>query len=293
MRRLRSLLLVLPLAIAVGCQSTAVQIVGKNRPKRYNAIVSLSPSTTEIVASMAYSAKLVGRTAADNYPMSVAKVTVVASVKPDYEMIATLKPDMVLYDADLYGPSDIEKIKALGADTWVMDAKTVDSYLDQVRRLGSMLAAETNTASYVDKVYGARSTAQAEAKEPKPKVAIILPGQGTEHMIAGANSFYADVLKSVGATVVGPEAEKFVNVNPEWFISQNPDAIVIGVNKADPPSANEAVMSLLKDPRFKNVNAISKKQIIAIDQDVLLRRGWRVDKLIDGLRQGLASTGGK
>ena len=293
MRRLRSLLFALPLVIAVGCQTTAVQIGGKNRPKRYNAVVSLSPSTTEIVASMAYTAHLVGRTAADNFPMSVAKVTVVASVKPDYEMIATLKPDLVLYDADLYGPSDIEKIKALGAETWVMDAKTVDSYLDEVRRLASMLAAETNAASYVDKVYGARSTALAEAKDPQPKVAIIRPGQGTEHMIAGANSFYADVLKSVGATVVGPEAEKFVNVNPEWFISQNPDAIVIGVNKADPPSANEAVAALLKDARFKNVNAIAKKQIIAIDQDVLLRRGWRVDKLIEGLHQALATTGGK
>ena len=293
MRRLRSLFLALPLALLVGCQSTAVQIGGKTRPKRYSAVVSLSPSTTEIVADMAYTAHLVGRTSADNYPLSAQKVAVVASTKPDYEMIATLRPDLVVYDGDLYGPADVEKIKALGADTWVMDAKTVDAYIDQLRHLASMLSTETNGATYVDKVFAARNAAQAEAKTPQPKVAIMLPGQGTEHMIAGAKSFYADAVKAAGGNAIGPDADKFVNVNPEWLISENPDAIVIGVNKADQTSANEAVNSLLKDGRFKNITAISKKQIIAIDQDVLLRRGWRVDKLIDGLHQALSNVGGK
>jgi iron complex transport system substrate-binding protein len=253
--------------------------------------VSLSPSTTELVADISYGSKLVGRTQADNFPASVAKVTVVASVKPDYEMIATLKPDLVVYDSDLYNESDIAKIKTLGADTWVMSARTIDDYADQVRKLSALLGAEMNGSTYVDKVLAARDSALGEVKKNPAKVAIILPGQGSEHMIAGIKSFYADAVKGAGATPIGPDAEKFVTISPEWLISENPDAIVIGVNKADPPGAAEAVNAILKDGRFRNVKAIAKKQIIPMDQDVLLRRGWRVDKLIDALHQATYPLG--
>ncbi|RYG87739.1 cobalamin-binding protein, partial [bacterium] len=92
----RALLVLLPLASLVlgglatgGCQQ-AQAIGGKARPTIYRRIVSLSPSTSEVLVSNGI--PLSGRTAACDYPANVKSVPVVAGVKPDYEALAKVKP---------------------------------------------------------------------------------------------------------------------------------------------------------------------------------------------------------
>ena len=88
------LTLLLPLS---GCADKPARLA--RRPKVYRKIISLSPGTSEIVASDADATTLKGRTAACNFPQNMmASIPIVASIKPDYEKIQSLKPDMILYD---------------------------------------------------------------------------------------------------------------------------------------------------------------------------------------------------
>jgi iron complex transport system substrate-binding protein len=258
------------IAIAVGCGPADVHVGGKPRQKYYKAIVSLSPSAMEILSTLNMTGlkRVVGRTAYDNYPKQVESIPVVASVKPDYEKLAEVHPDLIIYDSALYNDADIQKIKQLGADTFPIDADTVDGYVKQVYGLASLVGGETMAADYIDRVNS--EEAGAAATKTHPKVAIIMPGQGAESMIDGTDSFQADVVKVAGGTPVGPKGDKFVPVNAEELISENPDWIVQAGNSG----------SFISDPRFKSLKAIASKQIVAIDPDVLLRRGGRVDTLI-------------
>ncbi len=270
MRRAPRLSLLLLIAIAVGCGPADVHVGGKPRQKYYKAIVSLSPSAMEILSTLNMTGlkRVVGRTAYDNYPKQVESIPVVASVKPDYEKLAEVHPDLIIYDSALYNDADIQKIKQLGADTFPIDADTVDGYVKQVYGLASLVGGETMAADYIDRVNS--EEAGAAATKTHPKVAIIMPGQGAESMIDGTDSFQADVVKVAGGTPVGPKGDKFVPVNAEELISENPDWIVQAGNSG----------SFISDPRFKSLKAIASKQIVAIDPDVLLRRGGRVDTLI-------------
>ncbi|CAN5469254.1 N/A [soil metagenome] len=274
------------LALAVllaGCTTTATPVGGQPRPKRITSVVSLSPSTTELVTTINYTGILKGRTASDNYPKSVETVPVVASVKPDYEQIKTISPGLIVYDASLYNAGDIQKIKELGFDTFAIDANTIDDYTTELYKLGSLLAGETSVSDYIDRVLSSRSSAMGDAPSPKPKVAVILPGSGGEHYIAGTKSFVADVVRASGGEPVGPDADKFVPLSPESIVGQAPDTIVIGA-KADNAAAQVGL--ILNDARLRSLPAIVNKRIIPIDEDVLARRGSRVDKLIDNLRLG-------
>jgi len=277
----------------IGCGAQAVTEGGKPRPKVYQNVVSLSPGTTEIISSTNFTQVLKGRTAADDFPQSALSAPVVASVKPDYELLAEMKPDLIVYDSQLYNESDVEKIKALGADTFVFESNTLDGFIEELYKLAALLGSEVNTISYIENIYRERNSALGDAPENRPKLAIVLPGDGTEHLIAGTKSFAANMAAEAGAQPVGPDADRFVPLSPEAFIQQNPAVIVVPYTRVpgdDATSRNNARRSaqkLLDDPRFKNVQAVVNGQMIAIDEDVLTRRGFRVNQLIEGIRRRL------
>jgi iron complex transport system substrate-binding protein len=227
---------------------------------------------------------LVGRTESCNFPTSIASVPVVASVKPDYEALARVGPDLVLYDKSLYGEQDIAKIEELGAETFVMDVNTLDEYIDFVYRLGAKSPDPIRFSRYVDQIVAARGEAQASSPNPKPTVAVLSAGpSGTDPLIAGVNSFQADEVRAAGGEPVGPDSEKFEPMQVEAFLGMNPDAIVV-----DGTSAR-----VYADPRFRALGAVKNRKVIDVDPDVLLRAGARVDKLIRRLSAMLRQGGGE
>ncbi|MFZ4506261.1 MAG: ABC transporter substrate-binding protein [Fimbriimonas sp.] len=263
-----------------GCSGQSTRMGGKTNPKVYERIVSLSPSTTELAGLNLNVSKLKGRTAACNYPVMVSSAPVVADVKPDYEKLALVKPDLVFYDGDLYNAQDIQKIEQLGVKTFKSSALTIDDFLKDIYRIGSLLGNETGISTYADRVYNARAQSLANKPAREIKVALVIPGQNSEHMIVGTGAFQGDVIRAAGATPVGPTADRFVPLKVEDLIAANPDFIFTS-GKKEP---------ILADPRLKTVKAVATKRVIALNPDVALRRGGRVDKLIETIHAQIVGT---
>jgi iron complex transport system substrate-binding protein len=274
------LTLLLPLS---GCADKPARLA--RRPKIYRKIISLSPGTSEIVASDADATTLKGRTAACNFPQNMmASIPIVASIKPDYEKIQSLKPDMILYDKGLYSDQDIDKLKSAHAEMFPIDAETVDAFIKELYILGSKLGYETRMNDYVERIQQERATNESLPLNPKPKVAIVMPSPDGNDMICGVKGFLGDVVKCSGGELVGPPTDKFEALNAEAFVGMNPDIIVVGASKF-----NLTVdQLLLDDQRFKTITAIKNKQVRLLDGDVLYRRGSRVDSLLKAMHQVLS-----
>lgn len=280
MRRALPVLLTLALLLATvltlgGC-GQAQSLGGKARPTRYRSIVSLSPSTTEILAGNGI--PVVGRTAACNYPPNVTRIPVVGGVKPDYEALARIKPDLIVYDADLYGDAEVRKLQSTGAKLYRFDPQTLDDYEREVYELGSLTAAETGLSGYLDKVNAEETVAQGDPPTPQPTVAIILPDTGGRHLIAGTKGFRAECLRIAGGKQIGPDSTKFEPLSPEFLVTQDPDVIIVA---GDP-------LTLEKDARFAGLKARRTNKIYGLPADVLLRRGGRVNLLIKNLSKALS-----
>lgn len=277
--RLALPILILSFVVAIsGCADK--QPVIERRPKFYKSIVSLSPSTTEIIASDADSTTLKGRTASCNYPANVVKnIPVVASIKPDYEQIQQIKPDLIVLDKGLYSDQDIAKLKSTHADVFSIDANTVEDFIKQLYMLGSMVGWETRFNDYIERIIQEKASAESAPVSPKPKVAIVMPSAGGSDMICGNKGFLADVVKVAGGELVGPSTDNFGALNPEAFVALNPDVIVTGGSKTDVSGAT----MILNDSRFKTIAAVKGNRVQAMDSDVLYRRGCRVDNLIKAM----------
>lgn len=282
MRRAFLLSLVVAL-LAVGCKPGQETIRFPARPKRYQTAVSLSPGSTEILASMAFTVTLVGRTAACNYPPGVNRVPVVAQVKPDYEKLKTQNPELVVYEASLYSAQDIAQIKALGFDVFEFKANSVEEFAREVRKFGMVVGKEMEASEYVDKILQERRAGIASAPKPAPTVAMIMAGKGGEHYIAGTASFQADLVRSGGGEPVGPEADRLVPVDAESLIKLNPQMII---TMGDPNP-------LASDPRLASLSAIAKGMVRGLDQDTVSRKGWRVSKAIELTAKAIGNMAGR
>ncbi len=274
--RAPSSILLLAAFVLAGCGLSAPRIGGEMRPKFYRSAVSLAPGATEVVSMKAPHVRLMGTTTSCNYPPGLKGHKIaMKGMKPDYERIAEIKPELVVYDADLTSEADVAKFKELGIETFGFRGKTVKEYIESLYRFGALVGSETGISEYCDQILSAINQADAVGFDPKPKVAMLLPGSGSEHMIAGTRSFYADLLRSAGGHPVGPEADVFVALSAESLVSKDPDFVFVAGSR-DP---------VLKDPRLASLQALKNARVVQLNPDVALRRGMRVNSLINEVRR--------
>ena len=262
--------------MAPGCKQ-AQAVGGKPRPKSYRAIVSLSPSTTELLAGNGI--PIVGRTSADDYPERLT-APIVGGVKPDYEALARIKPDLIVYDAELYGDAEVRKLQETGAKLFKYDPRTFDEYTRAVYEIGSLSGTETTLSSFVDRTYAEKANAEGDVPNPRPKVAIILPDSSGRHLIGGTQGLRAECVKIAGGDQIGPDSARFEPLSPEFLIKEDPDVII----SAGAPEAFE------RDPRFAGLKARRTNNVRSLAQDIVLRRGARVDKLIDNFHKAFSQA---
>ncbi|MBX3111548.1 MAG: ABC transporter substrate-binding protein [Fimbriimonadaceae bacterium] len=246
-------------------------------------VVSLSPNTTELVFITNYGAPVVGRTDADTFPNQAAKVPVVVhQTKIDYEMLAGIKPDLILYDTSLYSDAEVAKIKELGAEMLPFSVHNLDEYEAYLRQLGVMVGGETNASEYMDKVYAAVANAKGPVAGKDIKVMVLMGGGGGDLTATGTESILADFVRNSGGNLIGPKGDRFMPVNIEEVIAADPDIIFC-------PDDSYATIS--KDPRLANLRAVKNREVLPVKADILLRAGSRVDKLIAAMGAEIQKAG--
>lgn len=272
---------IVPLILALalfGCKPTVDPVGGDLNPELAKTIVSLSPSTTEIVGGSGISGTLVGRTESCNYPPVVKNVPVVMSgTKPNFEKIASIHPDLIVLDSALYSDADTAKIKELGINTIVMDSSSIEGFRTFLIELGKATGIETRLSKYYDdfmiRVKGSKATFSKE--EVKPSVMVMLGGEG-RYYVLGKNTFLADVLNEMGTEFIGADSGEYTQVSVEQILKWNPDVIFM-------PSGDDQKM--MSDPQLSQLGAVKDKAVIGVTGDYLLRSGYRMDRLVDAMEK--------
>jgi len=84
-----------------GCGEKYARVGGQFPKNFYGSEISISPSTTEIMATQGASQRLKGRDSASNFPSNIANLPIFATVTPDFEKLKQANPDLVVLDGDL------------------------------------------------------------------------------------------------------------------------------------------------------------------------------------------------
>jgi ABC-type Fe3+-hydroxamate transport system substrate-binding protein len=188
---------------------------------RVERVVSLVPSLTESVALTA-PGLLVGATDYCTHPAGLDVARVGGSKYPDLDRVRTLRPDLVLANAEENQLPDVEALRADGIAVWVTAPTTVDGALAS---LGRMLAA-CGIPSPPAWLEDARRV--WSAPRGRPARTAVVPIWRRPWMVLGAGTFAGDVLRHLGIANAYADADgRYPRVTVEDMLATGADLVVL------------------------------------------------------------------
>lgn len=240
-------------------------------------IVSLAPNLTELVYVLGFGSNLVGRSSACNYPPESQAVPVVGGFgRPNWEVLESLHPDLVLA-TDLEKPGLLQRVNERGMRGLLMPCESWDELLQAAITLSEAMGRRSAGEQFVKEMTARRNALAARVASfsgtgQRPRVYVEVWGDPLT--TAGANTFLTDIVQLAGGTnIAGSLRPKYVSVNSEWVIGQDPDVILLAYMLPK----TSAAAALAKRPAWDKIRAIRQNAICdSIPPDLLLRPGPRV-----------------
>ena len=200
-------------------------------------IVSLAPSSTEIVCALEACDRLVGVTDFDDYPAEVADIDdVVINAQVDVERVVAAEPDLVIAAGNEITPSAvIAQLVELDLPVLVLYPETLDEVYDDIRLVGTLLDAQGGAdeliAGMEDRV-DAVVEAVADADRPRTLYEVFY-AEGSTYT-AGEGSFLASLIGLAGGEPVTGDAQGLIGA--EDLVAADPQLILLGTASYDPAS---------------------------------------------------------
>ncbi len=237
-------------------------------PKNINRIISMAPSTTEILLDLGLGNKLV---AIDHNAKGIKGlkegILQFDMMAPDIEKMANLKPDLVFTSgmSNLDGKAEPYKpLKALGV--CVADIPTSSS-IEDIREDIIFIANLTQTtekgSEIVESLDSEIDKIALIGRNIKEKKTVYFEIAAAPHMYSfGSGVFLNEIIEFIGATNVFSDKESWISVNDEAIVSTNPDVILTNVNYIEEP-----VNEIKSRKGWENIKAVKNNEVYYIDNN--------------------------
>ena len=249
---------------------------------RPDAIVSLSPTATEMLYAIGAGKQVKAVDSLSDYPAG-APITKLSAYQPNAEAVAGLKPDLVIISNDLNGIT--AKLKALSIP--VLDlpaAANVSGVYTEFTELGDAT--------------GHVSQARTEDAKLRADIGAILAAtpkhspQLTYYYELGANPYYSVTdstfvgsmlsmlgMKSIADVATGAAAAGgYPELSPEFILKANPDYILLSDTGSN---GGQDAAAVAARPGWSQLTAVKDNHIITLNADVASRWGPRVVQLLE------------
>jgi iron complex transport system substrate-binding protein len=231
-------------------------------------IVSVLPSLTESVCELGACQRLVGVDRYSNFPATVKALPQVGGgLDPSVELIASLKPDVVLVASSARA---VDKLESLGLKVLALEPKNMADVSRIMRTLAQLLGTDVREAERVLAHMRAATLAAKQSLKPQAMGLKVYMEVGDGYA-ASPTSFVGELMTELGAKHIVP-ADKgpFPQMNPEWVVRAQPDVLIAGAQLA---------AGMVKRPGWQRLKATQGARLCKLspaDGDVLVRPGPRM-----------------
>jgi len=191
-------------------------------------IVSLIPSTTELLCALGLAEALVGITVYCVEPRDVVrgKTRVGGEKDPDLAVIRSLAPDLVIANVEENRREDVDELRAAGIPVWVTYPRTVAEGLAMIRDLGEVTGARDRARALLDTLEPLYAQARAGAAA-RPPVGVFYPIWREPWMTVGADTYVHDLLVTCGGTNVFADRVRYPTITLDEMAARGPEVIFL------------------------------------------------------------------
>ena len=239
-------------------------------------IISLIPSTTEMLFAMGAGPRVVGVGNFDRYPPEALTRTKVGGlIDPDVERIISLKPDLVVvYGTQTDLRTQLERAKI---PMFLYQHSGLGDITTTIRELGARAGNTKESAALAERIEAeiADVRKRVEAR-PRPRTLLVF-GRDAETLrgiyASGAVGFLHDMLDAAGGTNVFSDVKRqSIQTTSELAVARSPDVIVeIGIDTASTTGRNLRAWDSLA-----SIPAVRNKRIYQLRGDGMMNPGPRI-----------------
>jgi iron complex transport system substrate-binding protein len=231
--------------------------------KAASRIVSLNPTTTEILFAIGAGKRLVGRSQYDTFPDSAKTVPSLGiALRPSVEAIVAAHPDLVILYASEDNRPAFDRLKQAGISTVAFKLDSIEQFRRDTKLLGRLTGDSAIAVAVVDSVSATlERVRRATAGMPRPTV--FIPTWDKPIIAIGGGSFMSELLEIAGATNVYASVHSpSATVTIEDVVSRNPDFVLTGRERVDALRGNSS---------WHAIPAVRDGHILAFDFDMVSR----------------------
>ena len=252
-------------------------------PDNVEKIVSMAPSTTQVLVELGLGDKIVGidtnsAAFADKLPSGVAQFDMMA---PDNEAIAALTPDIVFTSgmSSVGGTSPFQSLVDSGicvAD--IPTPSSIEGVCDDIKFIGTCVGKGAEGLAYAKGLTvfmeGIEEYAKTIPEGEQKTVLVMMNVPSADYPTIytfGKGTYMNEMIEDLGAKNVFADQEGWLSVSVEDVIAANPDVILMDCNWL--PGAAEQVKAL---EGWENVNAVKNGEVYQIDEDTCSRPNMHI-----------------
>jgi iron complex transport system substrate-binding protein len=247
-----------------------------------NKIVSLAPSTTEILFALGLGDKVIGVSEFCNWPpQAKEKQKMGGLMNPNYEAIVAAKPDLVIVFQEMLMPEN--KFAALGIETLAVKHDTIRDIIDSIRRIGRYCGVSDRAEEIANELRSKITAIRNKCKgQTQPRVLISVGhdiSQNSDKLpekiyIAGNDGLYSAMVTLAGGQNAYTGTVHFPAVSSESVISMNPEIIIDIVPAEKNPTDPEVITKQWKN--FGQIDAVKNNRIYVFNDDFMTIPGPRI-----------------
>jgi iron complex transport system substrate-binding protein len=194
-------------------------------------IVSTSPSITETLFALGLGDRVVGVSKYCQYPAEAMKLPKVGPfLRPDAEVIARLRPDLVIVHKL---PNDLrQRLDQLGLATLQVERGTLPKVYETIREVGKAAGVPERAEALIQQLQTRLAAVRRKSEgRPKPKVLFIVakrPGTLSDLVAVADDSYLNDVIEIAGGVNVlgGKSMPAYPRISVETVVRMDPDFLI-------------------------------------------------------------------
>ena len=260
-----------PVTVSVGNGDVTIE-------RRPEAVISLSPTATEILFAIGAGEQVIAVDDQSNYPPE-APTSDLSGLTPNIEAIAALEPDLVVVSFD---PGDLEaSLSGLDIPVIVQFAPAdLDGALAQFDQLGAATGNLAGAAGAAGAISARLEELAADLPDFDTPPAYYHELDDTLFSVTSA-TFAGDIYARLGLENIADPADAdglgYPQLSAEFIVAANPDLIFL----ADTVCCGQTAESVGDRPGWSEIAAVQNGSVIELDDDVASRWGPRVTEFME------------
>lgn len=247
-------------------------------PERPRAIVSLSPTATEMIFAVGAGDQVVAVDEFSYYPVE-APVTDLSGYSPNLEAIVSFQPDLVVVSDDVDGI--VGALESVGVTVAHLAAATAfGDVVDQIRMIGAITghvdAADRLAAELEDRIERiAASSAGTDA------VSTYYHELDPSFYSITSSTFIGEMYGLLGLVSIADAADVdgfgYPQLQAEYILDADPDLIVID------DCCGETAATIASRPGWDQLTAVRQGRVVVVDADEASRWGPRIVDFLEAV----------